>query len=269
MMLSQNSINMVTQGDPCFSPGVGPIVQIPVNEVVKDKPSQAEIARHLGILPFGPNTASNPIMRGVQGAAPSTLRNLLTAFDDSDYRYQQIKMQITQRAIFEHEVGGKPMLSDQQIADQTRQYWLWTAASSFVQPAATSRKDAYQFYRDQYRNLQRANPETADIEFLNRFGEDYFIFAQSMSKNESGVPPTKKGVELSQRYADILAENPELGSLIIGPEGNGPFSPEAYAYQLNTPITPGDSESQRRRRAPLRAWQRTSAGWDGRSTPRS
>ncbi|ONK10383.1 hypothetical protein [Streptomyces sp. MP131-18] len=245
--LSQNSINQVTQGDPWYNPGVGPIVQIPVNEFVKDKPSQAELARHLGILPFGPNTASNPLMRTAQSAAPSTVRNFLTAFDTSDYRYQQIKMQITQRAIFEHEQMNKPMPSAQEIADQTRNYWMFSAASSFIQPMATQRRDAYEFYRQQFRNLQRQNPETADLEFLNRFGEEYFIFAQSMSKHEAGVPATRAGVELSQQYADILAENPELGSLIIGPEGQGPFSPEAYSYQLNTPLEPGDAESQRRR----------------------
>lgn len=245
--LSQNSINMVTQGDPWFNPGVGPIVQIPVNEWVKDKPSRAEVARHLGILPFGPTGGGNPLSRAARQAAPATLRNFLTAFDTSDHRYQQVKMQVLQRAIYEHEVQGKRMLSAQEIADRTRNYWLFTAASSFTQPMATQRRDAFQYYRDQYNILRRQDPENADQLFLSKFGEDYFIFAQSMSKNVAGVPATKKAVELSKKYAGILSEYPELGPLIIGKEGDGPFSPEAYAYQLNTPLVPGDSEMQRRR----------------------
>lgn len=247
LTLSQNSMNIVTQGDPWFSPGVGPVVQIPVNEWVKDKPDQAELARQLGVLPFGPASGETAVSRAARQAVPGTLRNFLTAFDTSDYRYQQVKMQIMQRAIYEHEEQSKPMLSAEEISDRARNYWLFSAGSAFLQPMATQRKDAYQFYRDQYNNLRRANPETADQEFLDRFGEEYFIFAQSMSKNVAGIPATKKAVELSKEYADVLAEFPELGSLIIGPEGNGPFSPEAYAYQLNTPLVPGDAESQRRR----------------------
>ncbi|UQA91639.1 AAA family ATPase [Streptomyces halobius] len=245
--LSQNSMNVVTQGDPWYSPGFGPIVQIPVNEFVKDMPEQAEVARHLGVLPFGPATDGTLPGRALRAVAPATVRNFLTAFDTSDHRYQQVKMQILQRAIFEHEEHGKPMLTPQEIADRTRNYWFFSAGSAFLQPMATKKRDAYQFWRDQYRNLQRANPKTADQEFLNRFGEEYFLFAQSMSKNVAGIQATRKAVELSKEYADVLAEFPELGPLIIGPEGNGPFSPEAYAYQLNTPLVPGDAESQRRR----------------------
>jgi hypothetical protein len=54
-------------------------------------------------------------------------------------------------------------------------------------------------------------------------------------------------VELSQKYADVIAKAPELAALISGPEGNGPFSPEAYAYQLSVPLIPGGAEMQRTR----------------------
>lgn len=245
--LSQNSINMVTQGDPWFNPGVGPIVQIPVNEFVKDKPDDAELARKLGVLPFGPVEGSNPFSRAAKQAAPSTVRNFITAYDTSDYRYQQVKAQILQRAVFEHEQLGKPMPSEKQIAAMTRNYWFFSAASAFLQPAATRRQDAYQYYRDQYNILRRQDPQNADQQFLQRFGEDYFIFAQAMSKNVAGIQATKNAVALSKKYAGLLAAFPELGPLIIGKEGNGPFSPEAYAYQLNAPLVPGDSEMQRTR----------------------
>lgn len=249
-MLSQNSMNLVTQGDPWYNPGVGPVVQIPVNELVKDKPSQAELARHLGILPFGPQQGTGLFGdtmpgRAVGFMAPSTLKNFLTAFDTSDDRYQRIKLQIAQRAAFEHEELGKPMPSAQKIADMTRNYWLFSAGSAFLQPMATQRKDAYQFYRDQYNALRRQNPLTADDEFLARFGESYFVFAQAQTENATGIQATKKAVALSEKWAPLISKHPELGALIVGPEGNGPFSPEAYSYQLNTPLTPGGSEMQR------------------------
>ena len=260
--LSQNSMDIVTQGDPWFNPGVGPIVQIPVNHFVKDKPKLAEVARHLQILPFGPETGGGPLNAG-KFLLPNTINNFLTAYDTSDSRYQAVKMQIMQRAAFEHAELGKPMPSAKKIADMTRQYWLFSAGSAFLQPMATQKQDNFQFYRDQYNTLLRANPETADDEFLKRYGESYFVFAASQSKNVSGIQATSKAVELEKKYGNLIAENPELGALIVGPEGNGPFSPEAYSYQLNTPVVPGGAEMQRTKMSADEAMQENQRrlGW--------
>ncbi|MFC5799126.1 hypothetical protein [Streptomyces formicae] len=249
-MVSQDSMNLITQGDPFFNPGTGPIVSIPVNEFVKDKPSQGELARKLGVLPFGPTAGSplfgnTPVGRAADLSMPQTVKNFLTAYDTTDERYQRVKLHIMQRAAYEHAELGKPMPSPREIADMTKQYWLESAVWAFSQPAATQRPDKYQFYRDQYNNLRRQDPRSADEKFLERFGESYFIFAQATSENKVGAEATKAAVELSKKYENQLAANPELGALIIGPEGSGPFSPEAYTYQLTHPLVPGGSEMQR------------------------
>ena len=246
LKLSQNSINLVTQGDPFFNPGVGPVVQIPVNEFVKDKPKLAELAREMGVLPFGPARGETFMERAVQTVSPKMIKDALTAYDLSDERYQLIKMQITQRAIYEHEELGKPMPSPEEIADRVKNYWKFSAVTAFLQPFATQRKDPYQFYRDQYNNLRRQDAMTADDKFLQRYGESYFIFAQSTSRS-GGIPPTQKAFELSKKYARQISRNPELAALIIGPEGDGPFSPEVYTYQLNNPLVPGGAEMSRSR----------------------
>lgn len=242
--ISQDSMNLITQGDPWFNPGTGPIVTIPASLIVKDKPKQAELLRHLGVLPFGP-TSGGVGETVAQQALPSYARNFLTAFDTSDERYQRIKLQIMQKAAFEHANLGKPMPSAKEIADRTRNYWLFSAGTAFVQPFATQRNDEYQFYRDQYNALRRKDPLKADEEFLDRFGESYFVFAQATSENPGGVPATMKAVELTKKYQDIIAQNPDLAALVVGPDGNGPFSPEAYTYQLSVPLVPGGAEMQR------------------------
>ena len=237
---------MITQGDPWFNPGTGPIVSIPASMLVKDKPKQAEMLRHLGVLPFGP-TPGGVQDTVLQQSLPGYARNFLTAYDTSDERYQRIKLQIMQQAAYEHANMGKPMPSAQEIADRTKHYWLWSAVSAFTQPFSTQKPDKYQFFRDQYNNLQRKNPQTADEEYLKRFGESHFIFAQSTTRNTGGAPPTMRAVELQQKYGNLIAKNPDLAALIIGPEGDGPFSPEAYTYQLSTPLIPGGAEMQRTR----------------------
>lgn len=261
--LTQDSMNLVLAGDPWFNPGQGPIVTIPVSEWVRDKPSEADVAKAIGVLPFGPSTSTafggNFAGRVMDQALPRTIKDFLTAFDTSDDRYQGIKAQVMQRAAFEHANLGKPMPSATEISDRVRNYWLFTAASAFLGPIAGTGNDPYQFYRDEYNKMVRSvatGPKdqagrpvggSADDQFLAKYGESYFVFAQTMSKNKSGAQATAQAVKLSQQYADLIAAHPDLGALIIGPEGNGPFSPSAYAYQLNTPLTPGSAEMQRMR----------------------
>lgn len=261
--LSQDSMNLVLQGDPWFNPGVGPIVSIPVSTFVEDKPDLAKEMRTAGILPFGPSTStafgSTWLGQVADQALPRTLKNFLTAWDTSDNRYQQVKAQIMQRAAFEHANLGKPMPSAQEIADRTRNYWLFSAMSAFLGPVASQTDDPYQFYRDEYNKMNRMvqterqkqgqlySGPSADDMFLDKYGESYFVFAQTMSKNLSGLPATENAIRLQQKYGSLIEQSPELAALIIGPEGNGPFSPEAYAYQLNTPLIPGGAEMQRTR----------------------
>jgi hypothetical protein len=200
----------------------------------------------MGVLPYGPTPGGVGDTLAQQGL-PLYARNFLTSFDTSDERYQRVKLQIMQKAAYEHANLGKPMPSAKEIADRTKHYWLWSAVTAWTQPFATQKPDAYQFYRDQYNNLRRQDPTKADERFLERFDESFFIFAQATTENEGGVPASMKAVELQQKYADVIAKNPELAQLIIGPEGNGPFSPEAYAYQLSAPLIPGGAEAQRTR----------------------
>lgn len=274
LLLSQNSINLVTQGDPWFNPGVGPVVQIPVNEYVKDKLPQAELARHLGILPFGPQGGGifgdNPAGRAINQALPAQIKNFFTAYDTSDQRYQMVKMQIMNREIynFEQEHHGRAPNAQElgalqkKISDRTKTYWKFAAMASFIQPFATQRKDPFQFYYDQYNNLRRMNPKTADDEFLRRYGESHFIFASEITKS-MGIPPTKKAAELMKKYGKLIAQAPELGALVIGPDGNGPFSPEAYTYELNHPLVPGGAEMARSKMTADQAVQenRRRLGW--------
>lgn len=242
--VSQDSMNLITQGDPWFNPGTGPVVAIPASFLVKDKPKQAELLQHLGVLPYGP-TPGGVGQTIAQQMLPGYARNFLTAWDTSDDRYQRIKLQIMQQAAYEHANLGKPMPTAQEIANRTRNYWLWSAASAWSQPFSTQKPDKYQFFRDQYNNLRRKDPMTADEEYLKRFGESHFVFAQATSENGGGVPATMKAVQLEQKYGNLIAKNPDLAALIVGPEGNGPFSPAAYTYQLTTPLVPGGAEMQR------------------------
>lgn len=263
---SYNSLFLVTQGDPWFHPGTGPIVQIPVNEWVKDKPSDAEVMRKIGVLPFGPSRRPTALGATADFLLPRTLKDLRSALDTSDSRYQDVKLHIMQRAVWEHENLDKPMPTATEIAGRARNYWFFSAVSAFASPVANRQQDPYQFYRDQYNILRRRfaeDPGKVDQEFIDRFGESYFIFAQATSENKSGLPPTKRAVELSQKHADLIAQFPELGPLIVGPEGNGPFSPEAYVYQLTTPVTPGGPEAQRTKMSADEAMKENHrrAGW--------
>jgi hypothetical protein len=66
-----------------------------------------------------------------------------------------------------------------------------------------------------------------------------------MSKSMDGIPPTIEGGKVHEKFADLIQQYPELGSLIVGEDGAGAFSRSVYEKQFQTNIGPGSSQKER------------------------
>jgi hypothetical protein len=95
----------------------------------------------------------------------------------------------------------------------------------------------YQTAKRQYPNL----PISRDVfgamsardEFISKY-PDFFLFADSVSKNNAGIPASVPAVQASKRYAPLIKAYPDLASAIIGDAGQtgGQFDPAVYQYQM-------------------------------------
>jgi hypothetical protein len=99
---------------------------------------------------------------------------------------------------------------------------------------------------DEYNKMLKLDPQGAQDKFLDKYGASFFAFTTAMSKTNSTVPSTTGGGEVEMKYKALLSEvDPDLGGLIAGPEGGGPYSSGAYYYQLDNETHPGSGVMKR------------------------
>lgn len=250
---NQKSLNLLLTG----SPGVGPPVQVAVNEIVKNRPDLADTVKF--ILPFGSTQEPWRLI------VPASMRNLYTnQAGEEDRQYRNSWGRIASDRYTDYLLGKRDTPpSAQEITEATDQLYMLRTFASFVSPFAPIYDSPYQPYINAYRNAQarlRDDPEalgvhedgtavTADEWFLDNFGEEYFFVTVSFTESRDGVPPTAEGFDARERYQDLIERYPDIGGLIIGAEGAGEFARSVYDYQLAHAREPGSDVRQREPKA--------------------
>lgn len=252
---NKKSMNLVLQG----FPSVGPLVQIPVNEIVKSRPELADSVK--AILPFGPTYDLKSML------LPSTAKYALSAAEQ-DEKYQSALLRIYFDKLTDVQTGKRDKPADDKVLyeEAVREAQAFThlrAVSAYTLPVAPTFFSPYQPQIDAFRqglarynaaakpgeeNLSLAdkygNPRTPEEWFLDEHGEEYFALTQAVTKSLNGVPPTLEAYEKSKQYSDLLQDFPELGSVILG-QDSGEFNSAVYNYQKNTQLRPGSENMQR------------------------
>lgn len=232
---SKDAFNMVLQGPP----GFGPVVQVPVNEIVKGRPQLEDSLKW--VLPFG---TTQEIREMLLPATAKRLRARASGEDDRIYTNTLARIYTTK--IVDYNLGkrtDKPTYAE--AKKETDAFFNLRMFASFVSPAAPGFDSPYQVYISAYRQLRTANPETADEIFLDTYGEEFFPLTASFSRSKDGVPPTLQGFEARKKYVDLIEKYPEMGGLIVGSEGAGDFARSVYDRQLATKLRPGSPYAQR------------------------
>lgn len=249
---------ILNHGDGPLPVGAGPYVQMAANNIpfsgmdANGDPSLADLYQKLGILPFGPTTSNAQafLPNWWRKANQDNSQNMWYIMQAEDYKYR--------------EGLRKTAPTWKEISDRASgQTWLKVLTAA-VLPISMSEKDPYQFFRDQYRQMQNIDPDKADQQFYDKYGDSAYVFAQSMSKNNSGLKPTVEAVKMSKYYQDLVGKvGPEWAGLIVGDEGNGKYSNGAYYYEKTHSAAPGAGVTERANMSPREALQQAnlSRGW--------
>lgn len=240
LSFAKSSFNLVLNSP---LPGVGPLIQYPVNEVVKNKPELEEMLRF--ILPNGVQTNSSaillsPLIRQLQSELKGERGDLSMqrAFRDAltwmDVEYRSGKRTIPptpQEAM--------------SVARGLHTIRMFTRLMSPAQPLFNSPLKPYiDIYRDLQDNL---GPETADEVFLNEYGNEFFAVTLSRTVSKTGIPPTVEAETARRDFEDLIKQYPEYGRLILGDRALGEFSTGAFAAQLERPLDPDNPFSEAER----------------------
>lgn len=230
--ISVQALNTILPGDPWWNPGTGPIVSVAASQLAKKDPALGDFLQWAKVLPYGPQGFMDSF-------TPKYMKDAWTAFHTDSDQFQQAMLQEYQRQVAEHANGGPPPDMDKAEAN-AKSFYFFKAFTSWMSPAQNKATPLtgtpYQFYVDQYKNLQKVDPKNADANFLMKYGEDYFVFTAALNKS-MGIAPTVSALKTSEKYADLIAGDDSLAPFIIGDIYNkGSFSPTAYAIQQDQKI---------------------------------
>jgi hypothetical protein len=250
--ISKKSMNLVLQGDPWWLPGFGPLAQVPVNEYVKSRPSAADAAKT--ILPYGTEEQSWRLL------LPATLKNKFMPSDDA----ARIKVMIAQTEAMRWRQGlrdKKP--TDAEIEDRFKSYSRLRWFTSLVSPVSVQYQSPYQFYIDESHRYDEKYGLDADRKFYEKYGDDFYKFRASLSKNVTGIRPSLRADQAAGRVKDLIAKHPEYGWFFVGPDNVGDFNRNVYVAQQIRPTGPLSDTMYRESYSAKEALSRSNAelGW--------
>ena len=254
------SLNLIFQGGAWWNPGAGWFVQFAASKVLKAVPDLEKNALVKEILPYGPDgTGWKDLVFQSAG-----LRKAVAIWNPDDPMRANLTVTIAMEENHKFDSGlrdTKPTAKE--IDDKVKSVLALETVSRFVLPFATNTRSPYQFYIDEYQRMRSEDAENATQNFWNTYGDDYFIFTTSRSKNNTGIGATLEADKATKKYSDLIAKQPEYGWFIVGDANNGEFSSTVYKKQRETAVAPGSTIKMRESQDPYEAIASTNVekGW--------
>ncbi|PVU81317.1 hypothetical protein DDP54_15560 (plasmid) [Cellulomonas sp. WB94] len=269
-LISKGTLNVIFQGNPFWLPSPGPLVEIPVNQVLTKVFPEAgpefagtAIGQYL-TSGFG-LTDENPMVQTL----PQWAKNLYLAVSGnaSDPRFAQAYVLEYQTLLAEVESGVRGPMSPDELMDltatRTRNKFIMQFFGSWGVPVSTRTGGRMQFYLDTYRDYQSKYGMDAYERFATDYPE-YTELAISLSANETGVNATVPAWESVQPYRKAMAREPEFGWAFAGANNLiGQFDPNVYTMERGSQIGPGTTKTFRSSRDPQEAITQNAvqSGW--------
>jgi hypothetical protein len=255
------SLNLIFQGGAWWNPGAGWFVQYGASQLLRQVPSLEQSALMKEILPYGPDgTGWQDLV--LQSAG---LRKLFAMGDESDPMRANLTVTIAMEENHKYDVGLRDTPpTKEEINRRALGILGLEAATRFILPFATNTKSPYQFYIDEYQKMRQEDSANAAENFWNKYGDDYFIFTTSRSKNNTGVNASIEADKRATQLSDLISKNPEYGWFIVGDANNGEFSSTIYKKQREQAVAPGSTTKFRESQDPYKAIASTEAskGWN-------
>lgn len=254
------SLNLIFQGGSWWNPGAGWFIQYPLSKLIKRVPDLERNRLVKEILPYGADgTGWKDFF--IQSAAA---RRALALFDENDPTRRNLTVLVTVEENHKYDMGlrdTKPTRNE--INDRVIGILQTEVASRLTLPFATNTRSPYQFYIDEAQRMREEDPVNYRENFYKKYGDDYYAFTTSLSRNNTGIAATIEAEKRSRQLSDLIAENPEYGWFVVGDANTGEFSPTVYQVQKETPVAPGSPIKMRETRDPYEAVQETNAekGW--------
>jgi hypothetical protein len=158
--------------------------------------------------------------------------------DPDNEEYQKAYLAIWNKKQMEfQQSGGSAKFSQKDIEREAKEFLFLNVLEAWGSPAQATNTPLtgtpYQFYVDQLGQMRKVDPENYRDNFLAKFGTDYGGFTASLTKS-LGIASTVSADAMADRYADLIAADPDMAQFWVGNIYNGgPFSQSVYQKQLD------------------------------------
>lgn len=260
LQIPKTSLNLIFSGNSWWNPGAGWFVQVPLAKVMKNVPELERNALVKEILPFG---AGGTGFSDVFIQSPAA-RRVIRMFDTDSPERNNMTVLVMAEENFKFESGERATRpTPDEVEDRVKRMLAMEAAARLVLPFATNTRSPYQFYIDEFHRFREEDQATASERFYTTYGDDYYLFTTSLSKNNTGIAATIDADREARRLKDLIAANPEYGWFIIGDKNGGEFSPTVYQRQRELTIQAGGKTKYRESQDPYEAIAETQVekGW--------
>lgn len=270
--MDPQSVNSIFQGEPWWLPSLGPLAQLPANEIVKSAfPQNADGPIIKWLLPYGISN-ENPL----EASAPAWLRRFIDAnpstplFGTSE-EFEKQADTVMRQELTRFRLGQRTtMPTIDEVSQKVRNRQIMRGLLSMALPFTISPDNEMQYYFDLAHKYQQADmrkdpqyqvllnqyeaqygktgrdhlladhPEYQD--WYSKFAKDnpgYEDLAISISANDSGLVATNKAVSAYVKYKDVINAHKDMAWLVVGPDNaygldpDGQYSDNAHTYELN------------------------------------
>jgi hypothetical protein len=246
--ISAKSFVSPTYVDSIGNPGFGPLVTVPLNQYVLSHP---ELMRSSVVQGMLNNMVDKDSLQQILPSAVSDTGQLLDMFSGSPTDSSNMAKNmysIWQEQMYDYMNGkraSKPQWSD--IENQARLLTVMDLFVNRMMPLGFKPAPSHEYLVQEYRNMQSQDPANAQQNFYDKHGAAAMVFTQGLTTDPSGIAATVGASAAAKKYAGLLSKFPELGAVVVGPEGNGNFDQMAYDWQtakgLRQPLSPQDAAS--------------------------
>jgi hypothetical protein len=249
-----------------MSPGAGPLITVPLREAVLANPSLESAVAFM--FPFGHPHADNFLERVLKMNAPTYLKAVDDLVRDTHTK-EAVVARMFQDVMLELQARGEPfdysdeeMWNEVQLEAENRanQFFMFRIGAGLFSPTSTTWQSPYLPYIEAYNELEakyrgQDNSYTmAQTEFLDKYGEEFFLATGTFTKLNDGVPATLRAEQEYEKYQTLIqGDGRFVGDWITGALGSTgevfAFSQVSYNRQLSTPIFPGSDIMRRERKS--------------------
>jgi hypothetical protein len=254
--ISLDTMNVVFPGSPWWSPGVGPLVTIPLSWYRKQQPG---IDKYVSWMdPYGP--IEGGALGYIEAAflPPWAQRAAGLILGKNDHQYAGYVNWMYMTDLAEWHLNGQigPEPTPEEAAEKVNVLYGLKIASLLGSPFQVNFQSKYQFAQDAYNNLQDEaqrrglGEEWVFEQFREKYHDALMLMASGTGKNNAGLVTSPEAIAAKEKYQHIInSYNPRFAAGIVGTEGQiGEWNPSAQARVYEEPIVEGGSIMWRERR---------------------